>query len=59
MNGFNVLKSAVGPMSVASDEVKALKLFTLLEGEALAVWLELSEEEQNNLARENEKWLRK
>ena len=28
------------------DETKALKLPTLLEGEALAIWLELSEEEQ-------------
>ena len=28
------------------DEMKALKLPTLLEGEALAIWLELSEEEQ-------------
>ena len=28
-----------------NDKAKALKLPTLLEGEALAVWLELSEEE--------------
>ena len=29
-----------------NDEAKAVKLPTLLEGEAIAVWLELSEEEQ-------------
>ena len=29
-----------------TEEVKALKLPTLLEGEALAIWLELSEDEQ-------------
>ena len=29
-----------------TEEVKALKLPTLLEGEAIAVWLELSEDEQ-------------
>ena len=29
-----------------NDEMKALKLPTLLEGEALAMWMELSEEEQ-------------
>ena len=32
------------------DEKKALKLPTLLEGEALAVWLELSEDEQKDYA---------
>ena len=31
-----------------SDATKALKLPTLLEGEALAIWMELSEEEQSN-----------
>ena len=30
------------------DDAKALKLPTLLEGEALAIWLELSEEEKSN-----------
>ena len=34
-----------------SDAAKALKLPTLLEGEALAVWMELSEEEQENYQR--------
>ena len=29
-----------------NEEAKAVKLPTLLEGEAIAVWLELSEEEQ-------------
>ena len=33
-----------------NNATKALKLPTLLEGEALAVWLELSEEEQGNYA---------
>ena len=42
-----------------SDEVKALKLPTLLEGEALAVWLELSEEEQQDIARAKEKMIQK
>ena len=32
------------------DEVKAKKLPTLLEGEALAVWLELSEEQRGTYA---------
>ena len=32
-----------------NEETKALKLPTLLEGEALAVWLELSEEEQSSM----------
>ena len=31
-----------------SDAVKALKLPTLLEGEALAVWMELSEAEKED-----------
>ena len=31
-----------------NDETKAVKLASLLEGEALAVWLELSEEEQGD-----------
>ena len=42
-----------------SDEVKALKLPTLLEGEALAVWLELSQEEQKDIARAKEKMIQK
>ena len=33
-----------------NDATKVLKLPTLLEGEALAVWLELSEEQQGNYA---------
>ena len=33
-----------------NDATKALKLPTLLEGEALAVWLELSEEQQQSYA---------
>ena len=37
-----------------SDEMKALKLPTLLEGEALAVWLELSQEEQSKNDPEND-----
>jgi len=32
-----------------NEETQALKLPTLLEGEALAVWLELSEEEQSSM----------
>ena len=42
-----------------SDEVKVLKLPTLLEGEALAVWLELSQEEQKDIARAKEKMIQK
>ena len=42
-----------------SDEVKALKLPTLLEGEALAVWIELTEEEQKDIARAKEKLIKK
>ena len=42
-----------------SDEVKALKLPTLLEGEALAVWLKLTEEEQKDIARAKEKMIKK
>ena len=42
-----------------SDEVKALKLPTLLEGEALAVWLELSQEEQKDIVRAKEKMIQK
>ena len=34
-----------------SDAAKVLKLPTPLEGEALAVWMELSEEEQENYQR--------
>jgi len=35
------------------DETKALKLPTLLEGEALASWLELSEEQQSDFKGED------
>ena len=42
-----------------SDEMKALQLPTLLEGEALAVWLELSQEEQSNIATVKEKMIQK
>ena len=35
-----------------NDETKALKLSTLLEGEALASWLELSEEQQGDSRRQ-------
>ena len=42
-----------------NDEMKALKLPTLLEGEALAVWMELSEEEQQDIARAKEKMIKK
>ena len=38
-----------------SDETKATKLPTLLEGEALAVWLELSEEQQSDYKQAKEK----
>ena len=31
-----------------NDETKAVKLLTLLEGQALALWLELSEEEEGD-----------
>ena len=42
-----------------NDEMKALKLPTLLEGEALAVWMELSEKEQQDIARAKEKMIKK
>ena len=42
-----------------SDETKALKLPTLLEGEALATWLDLSEEEQANYGRAKTRMLEK
>ena len=42
-----------------NDEMKALKLPTLLEGEALAVWLELSQEEQKNITTAKEKMIQK
>ena len=42
-----------------NDEVKALKLPTLLEGESLAVWLELSQEEQKDIATAKEKMIQK
>ena len=38
-----------------SDETKATKLPTLLEGEALTVWLELSEEQQSDYKQAKEK----
>ena len=41
------------------DAMKALKLPTLLEGEALAIWLELSEEEQGNFGRAKEAIIKK
>ena len=39
--------------------MKALKLPALLEGEALAVWLKLTEEEQKDIARAKEKMIKK
>ena len=42
-----------------NDEMKALRLPTLLEGEALAVWLELSQDEQKNIATAKEKMIQK
>ena len=42
-----------------NDEVKALKLPMLLEGEALIVWLELSQEEQKDIATAKEKMIQK
>ena len=42
-----------------NDEVKALKLPTLLEGEALAVWLKLSQEEQKDIVTAKEKMIQK
>ena len=39
-------------------EVKAKKLPTLLEGEALAVWLELTNEQQANYAATKKPWKR-
>ena len=41
------------------DKMKALKLLTLLEGEALATWLELSEEEQADYETAKERMLGK
>ena len=38
-----------------NDETKAIKLPTLLEGEALAVWMELSEEQQSDYKQAKEK----
>ena len=42
-----------------NNKVKALKLPTLLEGEALATWLKLSMEEQKDIARAKEKMIKK
>ena len=41
-----------------NNATKALKLPTLLEGEALAVWLDLSEEEQDDYASAKEAMMR-
>ena len=40
-----------------NNEEKALKLPTLLEGEALAMWLKLSREEQKDIARAKEEMI--
>ena len=49
LNGFKDLRYTVFCRANAwNDETKAVKLPTLLEGEALAIWLELSEEEQQD-----------
>ena len=45
MIGSNNMRFAVWPMN-GGDELMAKKLPTLLEGEALAVWLELTTEQQ-------------
>lgn len=42
-----------------SSEVNNLKFSTLLKGETLAVWLELSKEEQQDVARAKEKMIQK
>ena len=41
-----------------NDEQKALKLPILLEGEALALWLELAEEEQKDYKQATRVWRR-
>ena len=48
-SGLSGLRSVAEPMS--GQMLQVLKLPTLLEGEALAVWMELSEEEQENYQR--------
>jgi len=45
-NGSAVLKSAARQMSDSNAVTQAMKLPTLLEGEALTVWLELSDEDK-------------
>lgn len=42
-----------------NDETQALKLPTLLEGEALAVWLELTEAQQSSVAETKKKLIEK
>ena len=52
-------RSAYASLSRWSDEIKALKLPTLLEGETLGVWMELPEEEQQDITRVKEKMIKK
>ena len=41
-----------------NDEVKAVKLLTLLEGKALAVWLELSDDDKKDYKKAKERLLK-
>ena len=47
VSGSSSLRFVVGPTDGTMQ--KALKLPTLLEGEALAIWLEMTEEQQRDI----------
>ena len=51
MSGFATLKSITKQINEWNGATKAVKLPTLLEGEALAVWMELSEEDKEDYAK--------
>ena len=53
LSGFSGLKYALPPIP-GKTRVKAVKLPTLLEGEALAVWLELSDEDKKDYKKAKE-----
>ena len=58
-NGSRDLKFVVQRISTWNDEAKARKLPTLLEGEALAIWLELSEEQKADYKGAKEQLIKK